>query len=232
MLKYITYIIIGASLSACSLFFEYKPQVSFVEIKSAVQDTTQLSFLGAYQDTIREEFQQVIASTPEPLLIVRPGSNLMNWCADAVFSSQLANKKLSEPVICLLNTGGLRATFGAGNLTRADFFKLMPFDNKLVWIHYPVSKLKDIESYLVKSGGEPIANCTLDNGQLRINQLLPQHQFIWILTSDFLANGGDQMYFFLNETKEETNILLRDIFMTVAKQQQVLVLDPQPRITK
>ena len=40
------------------------------------------------------------------------------------------------------------------------------------------------------------------------------------------------MYFFLNETKEETNLLLRDIFMTVAKQQQVLVLDPQPRITK
>ena len=232
MLKTLTYIIIGASLSACSLFFEYKPKVSFVEINSATLDTTGLSFLVAYQDTIREEFQQVIARTPEPLLIARPGSNLMNWCADAVISSQLANKKLSEPVICLLNTGGLRASFGTGDLTRADFFKLMPFDNKLVWVHLPTSKLNEVEKYLLKSGGEPIANCTLTDQHLNIPGLLEQHQYIWVLTSDFLANGGDQMSFFLNETKEETNILLRDIFITVAKQQQVLILDAQPRITK
>ena len=156
----------------------------------------------------------------------------MNWCADAVISSQLANKKLSEPVICLLNTGGLRASFGTGDLTRADFFKLMPFDNKLVWVHLPTSKLNEVEKYLLKSGGEPIANCTLTDQHLNIPGLLEQHQYIWVLTSDFLANGGDQMSFFLNETKEETNILLRDIFMTVAKQQQVLILDAQPRITK
>ena len=230
MLKYITYIIIGASLSACSLFFEYKPKVSFVEINSATLDTTGLSFLSAYQDTIRQEFTKVIAQTPEPLLIARPGSNLMNWCADAVLRSQTAGVRLSEPVICLLNTGGLRSSFGKGNLTLADFYKLMPFDNRIVWVHLPVVKLKEIESYLISSGGEPIANCTLQNKQLIIESLQSNHQYIWVLTTDFLANGGDQMTFFINEEKSETNVLLRDILIEVAQAQQILQLDNKPRI--
>ena len=147
-------------------------------------------------------------------------------------SSQTANKRFSEPVICLLNTGGLRSTFGAGKLTLADFYKLMPFDNRVVWIHLPVSKITDIEKYLTKSGGEPMANCIFQDGKLAIPSLLPSHQYIWVLSSDFLANGGDQMTFFLGLEKQETTILLRDIFIETAKNQGELMLDAQPRYIK
>jgi hypothetical protein len=215
---------------ACSSHFRPSYSISYVAIQKQNLDSSTIKLIAPYQDTLFNEFGAVIAKTNEDLIIKRPCSNLMNWCADAVLSSQTNNKRFAEPVICLLNTGGLRATFGSGDLTLADFYKLMPFDNRLVWVRYPVSKLKDIESYLVKSGGEPIANCSLENGQLRIPQLLPQHSFVWILTSDFLANGGDQMSFFLNEEKQETNMLLRDIFINVAQAQQILVLDPKPRI--
>lgn len=215
---------------ACSSHFKPTYSISYVPIHGLSQDSSTLKILAPYKDTLLREFGAVIAKTNEDLVLKRPCSNLMNWCADAVLSTQTANKRFSEPVICLLNTGGLRATFGIGELTLADFYKLMPFDNRLVWVHYPVSKLKDIEIYLVKSGGEPIANCYLENGQLRIPQLLSNHSYVWILTSDFLANGGDQMSFFLNEEKQETNILLRDIFINAAEAQQILVLDSKPRI--
>jgi 2',3'-cyclic-nucleotide 2'-phosphodiesterase (5'-nucleotidase family) len=223
------YIIVGASLMACSAHFTPTFQISHQAVFETVPDTSLLKQLQPYRDTLVQEFSAYVATSPVNLVISRPGSNLMNWCADAVLSSQTANKRFSEPVICLLNTGGLRSSFGAGKLTLADFYKLMPFDNRVVWIHMPVSKITDIENYLKQSGGEPIANCSFKNGKLDITNLLPSHQYIWVLTTDFLANGGDKMNFFLGLEKEETAILLRDILIATAYQQDTLLLDPQVR---
>jgi hypothetical protein len=61
---------------------------------------------------------------------------------------------------------------------------------------------------------------------------LATHAYIWVLTSDFLANGGDQMSFFKDLEKQETGILLRDIFIAQAKNQGVLVLDTVQRNIK
>jgi 2',3'-cyclic-nucleotide 2'-phosphodiesterase (5'-nucleotidase family) len=223
------YIFVGASLMACSAHFTPTFKISHQSVVDTAPDTVLLKQLQPYRDTLVQEFSAYVATSPVDLVISRPGSNLMNWCADAVLSSQTANKRFSEPVICLLNTGGLRSSFGAGKLTLADFYKLMPFDNRVVWIHMPVSKITYIENYLTQSGGEPIANCAFKNGKLDIPNLLPNHEFIWVLTTDFLANGGDKMNFFLGLEKEETPILLRDILIATAYQQDTLLLDPQVR---
>jgi hypothetical protein len=239
MTKYIWYIMIGASLMACSARFTptfHIQALSVQEVESSKgkePNNYNLSLtLQPYQDTLHAEFDALVATAPQALVLSRPSSNLMNWCADAVLSSQTANKRFSEPVICLLNTGGLRSSFGAGPITLADFYKLMPFDNRLVWIHLPVSKIADIEKYLLRSGGEPIANCFVQNESLQIPSLMSSHQYIWVLTSDFLASGGDQMSFFMGLEKQETTILLRDIFIETAKKQGELVLDAQPRYIK
>lgn len=226
------YIVVGASLLACSAHFTPTFQISQQSVTTVRQDSVLLKLLQPYSDTLVQEFSAHVATTPVNLIISRPSSNLMNWCADAVLSSQTANKRLSEPVICLLNTGGLRSSFGAGKLTLADFYKLMPFDNRVVWVHLPVSKIPDIESYLEQSGGEPIANCTYKNGKLDIPSLLPSHYYLWVLTTDFLANGGDKMNFFLGLEKEETTILLRDILIASAYQQDTLLIDTQVRFIR
>lgn len=214
---------------ACSAHFTPTFQINHQSVVETTPDSSLLKQLQPYRDTLVQEFSAYVATAPANLVISRPGSNLMNWCADAVLNSQTANKRLSEPVICLLNTGGLRSSFGAGKLTLADFYKLMPFDNRVVWIHLPVSKIPEIENYLKQSGGEPIANCFFKNGKLDIPSLLPRDQYIWVLTTDFLANGGDKMHFFLGLEKEETTLLLRDILIATAFQQDTLLLDPQVR---
>lgn len=223
------YIFFGASLMACSTYLNPNLKVRSLVIENQNSDSEIAEQLAPYQDSLHREFDQNIAFTPVDLIVQRPSSNLMNWCADAVYYSQIGKTQLNEPVICLLNKGGIRASFGAGNLSLADFYKLMPFDNRLVWVHLPVRKIKEIEHYISLSGGEPMANCTFEKDQLHIVGLLPEHQFIWVLTADFLANGGDQMNFFLNEEKKETNILLRDIFIQTAKQQGKLIIDQNQR---
>lgn len=222
-------IIIGASLLACSTHFNPKYHLSYQTIEGQKQDSSILSLLKPYQDTLHIEFDAVIAQTAVPLLIKRPSSNLMNWCADAALSAYTQNKRFAEPVICILNTGGLRSSFGAGNLSLADFYQLMPFDNRLTLVHLPVSRIPAIANYLSVSGGEPLANCYYNKGELIIPGLLPTHQFIWVLTSDFLSNGGDKMDFFLGLEKQETNILLRDLFIAEAKKQHMLQLDTNSR---
>jgi 5'-nucleotidase, C-terminal domain len=233
------YILVGASLMACSTHFipEYKFSSRVIQNEPTATSQTTLTtdlsyFLQPYQDTLHQEFDAVLATTPTELIVSRPSSNLMNWCADALLSSMTANKRLSEPVICILNTGGLRSSFGKGTLTLADFYKLMPFDNAVTWVHLPVDRIPQIEKYLRMSGGEPLANCIYRNGTLEIPGLLATHAFIWVLTSDYLANGGDQMSFFKDLEKQETGILLRDIFIAQAKNQGVLVLDTVQRYIK
>jgi 2',3'-cyclic-nucleotide 2'-phosphodiesterase (5'-nucleotidase family) len=232
MTTHFLYIIVGASLMACSARF--KPTFEFNELTVQEMNNTKepgtdhyqiKDFLKPFQDTLHQEFDAIIATTSTALFVKRPGSNLMNWCADAVLSNLTANKRFNEPVICLLNTGGLRSSFGIGKLTLRDFYQLMPFDNTITWVHLPVDRIADIARYLQTSGGEPIANCVYRQGQLEIPNLLPSHQYIWVLTSDFLANGGDQMRFFLGLEKQETNILLRDVLIAQAKNQGELVLD-------
>ena len=91
----------------------------------------------------------------ENFFIVRkPSGNLNNWVADAVFVNQTRNVRLSEPTFCLLNTGGIRSTLNKGEITKGDIYKLMPFDNELVWVKLPIEMLKDIEDYLMTKGGD------------------------------------------------------------------------------
>jgi len=236
MTKYLYYTIVGASLMACSVHFNPAIKIKSISVKNIQNDKESIlaeflitQFLLPYQDTLETEFNKRVAFCNEDLIIQRPSSNLMNWCADAILSCPNIQRNANEPLICLLNKGGLRSSFGAGYLTLQDLYKLMPFDNRLVMVRYPLDQLQLIEIYLQQSGGEPMANCKYISGKLVIPDLQPSNEYIWILTSDFLANGGDQMSFFLNLEKIETNLLLRDIFISEAKHQQTLVIDSQTR---
>jgi 2',3'-cyclic-nucleotide 2'-phosphodiesterase (5'-nucleotidase family) len=155
----------------------------------------------------------------------------MNWVADAIFVNQTRTIRLSQPLICLLNTGGIRSSIGKGNVTLGDIYKVMPFDNTLIWVELPVSVIPEIEAYLKKSGGEPIANCKLINGKLEINGIRENSTHFWILTSDYLMNGGDKMEFFQKKTNiNSTGKLLRDILIEELKNQGTMVEDGELRV--
>jgi 2',3'-cyclic-nucleotide 2'-phosphodiesterase (5'-nucleotidase family) len=174
---------------------------------------------------------QVLGFSKDNFEIQRPSSSLMNWCADAIFANQTKNVKLIQPIFCLLNTGGLRSTIGKGTVSLGDIYKLMPFDNTIVWVELPISSIAEIEKYLSQSGGEPIANAKLENGKLLINGNNEKMTHFWVLTSDYLMNGGDKMSFFEQRTNAIMNgKLLRNAFIEEVKSQDTLIFNEELRI--
>ena len=138
---------------------------------------------------------------------------------------------MNSNCLVLLNVGGLRSRFNKGRLSVGDIYSFMPFDNNVVVVRMPMSVLPDIERYLVASGGEPIANARLIGGKLIFSEQNTDADEFIILTSDYLANGGDKMTFF-EKSLEKTDLgdLLRDVFLNQVKAQDTLKIDNTCRI--
>jgi len=227
MFRFFVYILLtGAGLAACSSVNTYRvnsERIDIVTIDAA--PNTLDSLVQPYKDSVQNEMSEVLALADTNFFNVRkPSGNLNNWVADAIFVNQTRNVRLSEPTFCLLNTGGIRSTLNKGEITKSDIYKLMPFDNEIVWVKLPIDALKDIEEYLFLKGGEPISNAEMNAKHLEINGIRKESTHFWVITSDYLMNGGDNMRFF--EKRVEVMYpqrLLRDALLEEAKSQGTLI---------
>ena len=84
--------------------------------------------------------------------------------------------------------------------------------------------------YLTKNGGEPIAGFQLRDGQLRLNQI-SDSPFIYVVTSDFLANGGDKMSFLMNPVEKiDFQLLIRDLLIQQIRKDKTIFQLEEERI--
>lgn len=168
-----------------------------------------------YKESLDAEMNEVlvISAMEFPKEKNKPETLLGNFVADLSF--QVIQQKFPEIKLdfCLLNNGGLRTSLPKGEITRGQLFELMPFDNELVMVSMSSVKAKELIQYLYNVGGQPISGAKLDF-KLPIDSVYKQLNWsepIIILTTDYLANGGDKMDFFLNPIKlENTQLKLRD----------------------
>jgi len=232
MIKLLWVVFIVASLFACSSHIRIHELSKKSKVDASISSSLKIDeLIQPYKDSLDKEMNQVIGFSKDNFEIQRPSSSLMNWCADAIFANQTRNIKLAQPIFCLLNTGGLRSTIGKGTVSIGDIYKLMPFDNTIVWVELPISSIAEIEKYLSQSGGEPIANAKLENGKLLINGNNEKITHFWVLTSDYLMNGGDKMSFFEQRTNAIMNgKLLRNAFIEEVKSQDTLIFNEELRI--
>lgn len=217
-------------LAACGTLEPHSTDAKSLEVAKTDADTLLQPLIFPYRSELDKEMGLRLAYAPETLVKGRPNAGLNNWCADAVLSFNAQHFSDSLPVVVLLNTGGLRSTLNQGVVSLGDIYKLMPFDNELVRVRMPIQSLKEIEAYLIKSGGEPIAGMQLTGGELRLNQDSNSSSFL-VITSDYLLNGGDKMYFFEQRLDwQYAGVLLRDVFIEVAKNQDTLHVNHDKRI--
>ena len=202
------------------------------QIDSSIIGNSQIdSIILPYKDSLVKEMGEIVATSLYDYTIARPSSALGNWVADAIFVNQTKNVRLSIPIFCLLNTGGIRSTINKGEVTLGDLYKLMPFDNEVVWVKLEADQLPLIETYLRASGGEPIANATISDGKLNLNGWTNKTTEFWVITSDYLKNGGDKMSFFANPLEiNTTGKLMRDVLIEEARFQGTLTIDSTLRI--
>lgn len=225
MIKIVFSIFIGAGLLACSSVSKNYVATENTVVSGTTQENSELDqMIEPYRDSMKAEMEVVIAIAENDFIVERPSGNLNNWVADAIFTSETKNKRLSMPAFCLLNTGGIRSTLNKGDITIGDIFKIAPFDNETVWVRMPASSLGKIEKYLINSGGEPVSNVKLVNGKIVFNSSPKEYDEFIIITSDYLFNGGDNMDFFKDNIEVTlTGKLMRDALIEEAKNQRVLV---------
>jgi 2',3'-cyclic-nucleotide 2'-phosphodiesterase (5'-nucleotidase family) len=217
-------VLIGAGITACSSYLT--PRLTSNQnqgVDRSIQPNSQIdSLVGPYKRELDKEMSRVIGQAVVALQVARPSSNLGSWVSDASLNYFRSIDSLkAAPVICIMNTGGIRSAIAKGPITVGDIFKVMPFDNRLVAMKLPIKAKSDISAYLKTTGGEPIAGFTIQKGDIVFDKEFDSFDYIWVVTTDFLANGGDKMSFFQQATTRiETNVLLRDVLMEAVRTQQ------------
>lgn len=135
-------------------------------------------------------------------------SSLGNLIADLSYerANPIFNKLTGRNIdFAMFNYGGIRAGITAGNVTNKNAFELMPFENMLVVVELGGEKMNELIQYLQKNNtAHPVSKqfrltLTDNNYTLKINtKNFDKEKSYFVLTSDYLQSGGDNMVFFKN----------------------------------
>ncbi|MEM7161832.1 MAG: 5'-nucleotidase C-terminal domain-containing protein [Bacteroidota bacterium] len=228
--------IIFRSIIIAIFFFSsctYEYQVVSISEESVPIDEDLISseagekIIVPYRGMVESTMREVICTSNKPLIKGRPESELGNLVADLCL--ELAKEQMKDVAIdmCMMNTGGLRSSLPEGNITLGDVYQLMPFENELVVVQIDGKGMADLIHYLKASGGEPIAGLqlihTTGGFEAKINnETFDENKTYTVLTSDYLANGGDRMHFFMQDERksiQSVGMKLRDAIAIYFKRQ-------------
>jgi len=199
-------------LSSCSNDYSItSSKHEVIEVKYSV-DSNIIKIISPYKNKLDKEMNEVICYTKNDLIKGQPESTLGNFICD------LSLKKTNgEANICVFNNGGLRDMISKGNITTRDIYKVMPFENELVILELNNSEYYNLLQYITERGGEPFGGTEIIEKKDTIISDLNNKDKIRVLTSDYLANGGNNMSFFINKKQKKLGIKLRDAIIEHCK---------------
>lgn len=183
-------------------------------------DSSIIAEISPYKIRLDSAMDEVLAISAEPLEKGQPESKLGNFVADLCLlevNERNAKQSGEQADFCVLNNGGLRSSLPSGSITLGNVFELMPFENELVVLELNGSSTAKLLLYISQKGGVPVSNL-----KMKILEKLPTDIYIngnsfdstktyRVVTSDYLATGGDAMNMFTESIKSEaTGLKVRD----------------------
>lgn len=202
------------------------------------------SFIKPYRDHINADLSAVLANAPQTL--DKSGkwqTTIGNLFADVCLQlgnpvfEQRENKQMD---LVLLNHGGIRSIIPQGDVTARTAYQIMPFENSLVVIELKAQQILDLVNYIIKEKKpHPISGIhfTIDKNNNPKNILiqgkpLDMTKSYFVGTNDYLANGGDNMVFFLKGIATyDLDYKLRNILIDYFKSVDVVPMITDERIT-
>lgn len=196
-----------------------------ISIDSTIQKNSATEeLIKPYRDLIDEEMNRVLVRSDTIIYKESLESPLGNLIADLSFERAVAEcgiKEFSNPDLCLLNFGGLRVNLPEGEIVVRKVFELMPFENELVVVELTPDSLNALIDYIIRVGGQPISNIHMlvdeKNGIRNVliaGERIDLNKNYHIVTTDYLANGGDRMTFFQSPvSRKNLNVKLRDAIL-------------------
>ena len=170
------------------------------------------NYVAPFRNHINKDLNNVLAYCPvtQDKSIGKWQTNIGNLLAEITFElgNPIFQKKENKNLdMCLLNHGGIRAMIPKGNVTSRTAFEVMPFENRLIIVGLKGSEIRTLAEYLIKeSKPHPLYGITLflEKNTYKINKIeinnkpIEDDRIYYVATSDYLANGGDNMTFFKN----------------------------------
>ena len=185
-------------------------------------DSTIYKAILPYKKTHDEQMYSVIAFAEDAFVKADGESTLGNIFCDGVLyeTKKILGKDSAKCQVAVFNKGGLRNSLPKGNITVGNIFELMPFDNELMLLKLSGEQFKDMLYKIIEKGGIPVGGMrmTIKGGiptDITINgKAFDEKQDYWVVTSDYLANGGDSYTFFKNaKERKPMNALLRNVMI-------------------
>jgi 2',3'-cyclic-nucleotide 2'-phosphodiesterase (5'-nucleotidase family) len=203
------------------------------------------NYIKPYRDNIDKDLNEVLAYCP--VTLDKSGewqTNIGCFLADITLekSNPIFQKREQKSIdVCLLNHGGIRTIIPKGNVTAKNAYEVMPFENSAVVIGLKGEQLIEIANYIVsEKKPHPLAGMTFtiakDNSVKNIqvqDKPLEIDKIYYVVTSDYLSNGGDNMVFFKKGVNRlDIDYKLRNIMIDYFKEVDTLRINTNIRISK
>ncbi len=167
-------------------------------------DSSLIRYYLPYKEKMETEMKRVLGVADHELTkSTAPETLIGDFYADAVLAEGLKlnpNIQFSMPT----TKGGIRNPLPKGNLTVERIFELMPFENELVVLKLSGAGVKKLIDFVVSSGGQPVSGLRMKiKNNVAYDITIAGKPFdinkdYTVLTSDYLANSGDDQRVFSN----------------------------------
>ncbi len=242
MNRSIFYLLIAVTFFSCNPVYKTS-KVEYLDynVQQKYPDSSIISFLQPYADSVNSSMNIVIAKLADDLEKKQPESTLGNLMADGM--KVMAEKYYAVPVdAAFINFGGIRLPIlKAGDITRGKVFELMPFDNIIILQKLKGDVLQQLLDHVAGRGGWPVAGISMQIKEKKAinvminNQSIDLNKVYTIANSDYIANGGDNCEMLISVPQINKGFLLRDAlidyFSMFTKDGKVISIQLQNRIT-
>lgn len=212
-----------------------KTETGVIRLDSAgvpEDDVASAQIISPYKQRVDAEMNEILGYSEIDLVKSQPEGLLNNFITDLVLkkTNEIYSRQYNRNVdICLMNNGGLRGSIPKGAVTRMTIFQLMPFENKTVVLTLSGKDTRYMMNFIARSGGMPLAGATMGiSGDTATNikiggEPLNLEKNYTIVTSDYLADGGDEMFFFSRPVEfVNLQVLIRDLIIEYLKEETAL----------
>lgn len=191
-------------------------------------DGEMAAIIQPYKQELESRMNTKISHTNTELNKSGDNSNLGNLLADYTYegADEWARKNNIPPVdAAVINIGGIRTIIPKGDILTKQIYEVMPFENEIVIVKMNGKDVEGLFDYYLKTQkNNPVSHLIIETENNTISKKLINGKTIdhnktyYIATSDYLALGGDNMFFFSKGEMISTGIKMRDLFLEKFRQ--------------
>ncbi len=191
----------------------------FSDTSNTIIDSSVYEIILPYKEKLTGEMNTILGESETSLERGNPESKLGNFVSMACMTESAKiyyPKDGRQADFAFFNNGGLRRPLPAGKITRGDVFELMPFENELVVLTIDGEHVEKIFNFIASKNGAPIDGARFQIKDSKAKNIIIQNipldttKTYKVLTSDYLANGGDSYDFLKDIPREYVNLKVRD----------------------